>query len=158
MASPVITNRVTPTGYKMPDGYRSLITWAKKPNIQFWEREVKPPGIDGKEAIDTTTMHNITWRTYAARHLKTLTESSFMAALDPDVMNDIWSLVNNEDSVTMTYPSNDQMAFFGFLQKVDFENFKEGEFPGITVTLTPTNWDPVGFVEAAPVFQSAAGT
>jgi hypothetical protein len=149
---------VTPNGFKMPDGFKALYAFASDPSIQLWERGVKPPGMDGGEGIDTTTQHNVTWRTKAARHLKTLTEGSFTCAYDPDSYNNLLNLVNHEEAVTCHYPDGSAVAFFAFMQKFEPSELKEGEFPEATVTITPTNWDPVGFVEAGPVFVPAGGT
>lgn len=158
MAAPSPSQRTTPTGFKMPDGYQALVSFGAQPTIQLWEKVVKPPGIDGKEAIDTTTMHNINWRTYAHRHLMTLTESQFTAAYDPDAYNDMLRAINRDDTITFHYPDGSSLAFYGFMQKLDFAELKEGEFPELTCTITPTNWDVQNGVEAAPTFTAASGT
>jgi hypothetical protein len=60
MAAPVATARVDPTGIKLDDGYRTLVTFATDPNIEFWEKSVTPPGLDGGDALETKTIHNHT--------------------------------------------------------------------------------------------------
>jgi len=158
MAAPTPTTRQTPTGFKMPDGYQALITFANKPAVQLWERQVKPPGLDGGDGIDTTTMHNVRWRTKANRHLITLAEASAMCAYDPDSYNDLLSLLNSPQSITVRFPDNSTLAFFGYMQKAEFGELKEGEFPEVTVQITPTNQDPTSTSEQAPVFTAAPGT
>jgi len=158
MAPPSVTARTTPVGYKMPDGYRSTFAAAAKPGLQLWEVSGKPPGIDGGEMINTTTMLNNIWRTWDARHLKTLTPLTFKAAFDPDVWNDLLNMINTPGAWTFHYPSGDALSFYANLEKVEPEDFEEGKMPMVTCTLTPTNWDPVNFVEAAPVYTVAAGT
>lgn len=158
MAPPTVTPPGTPVGYKLGDGWRTLFTFQNKPSIQLWEVAVKPGGFDGGEKIDTTTMHNNKWRTMAPRHLFTLTDVTATCAYDPDMIPDLLSQLNLQQSITTTFPDNSKYAFYGFLQKAEFEENKEGEMPRMTVTVTPTNWDPVGGVEADPVFQPAAGT
>ncbi len=41
---------------RLDDGYQTLIEFAENPAIKLWEKSVTPPGIDGGDAIDTTTM------------------------------------------------------------------------------------------------------
>jgi hypothetical protein len=142
----------------MPDGYRTLITFRLNPAIQLWEKTVKPPGFDGGDKIDTTTMHNDVWRTYEHRALKTLTDVSASCAYDPDVYPGILELLNDTTVITIRYPDHSTLCFWGFLQKAEVQEHKEGEMPMINITVTPTNWDPNTFTEEAPVFTAAAGT
>jgi len=142
----------------MPDGFRSLVTFASNPSIQLWERQIKPPGIDGGEGIDTTTMHNVAWRTRQPRKLKTLDPSTFMAAYDPDVIPSLYGQINRQDTITFTFPDGSTLCFFGFLQKFEPGELREGEFPDATCTFVPTNQDLTTGVEQAPVFTPAAGT
>ncbi len=158
MAAPSPTTRVKPSGFKMPDGYRTLITLSNNPAIQIWEKTVKPPGLDGGDKIDTTTMHNDVWRTYEHRSLKTVTDSSASCAYDPDVWPALVQEINLPQTITITFPDRSQLAFYGFMQKAEIEEHKEGEMPMIAVTLAPTNWDWANFVEAGPTFVAAAGT
>jgi hypothetical protein len=142
----------------MPDGYQTLITFASNPSVKFWEKQIKPPGIDGGDKIDTTTMHNVAWRTTSPRHLKTLTDSSCQAAYDPDVITEIETLVNKEDTITVHFPTGDSICFYGFLKSFEPGELKEGEFPEAAITIVPTNWDPLAHVEAGPVYTSVSGT
>jgi len=158
MAAPTPTARTTPTGFKMPDGFKTLWTFASKPGVQLWEQKVKPPPIDGGDGIDTNTMHNTTWRTKDAKKLKTLDVTTFLAAYDPDVITDIFALINSNQGCTVTFPDGSTLAFWGFMTKFEPPEHAEGEFPIATVTVCPSNWDPVGRVEAGPVFSAAPGT
>jgi hypothetical protein len=158
MASPSVTPRTTPVGFKMPDGFKTTYAFADNPAIQFWEMVVKPPTMDGGDAIPTSTMHNIAWRTMSPRHLKTLGESTVQAMYDPDFITGLEQLINFETSVTVHYPDGSAEAFWGFMQKAEFQELKEGEPPMVNLTIIPTNWDPVNFVEAGPVFVPSGGT
>lgn len=158
MAAPATTVRQTPAGIKLDDGYSTKIAFAADPDVSFWEKTVQPPGIDGGDAIETTTMHNTTWRTMASRALKTLTEASCTAAYDPNVYNNILSLINVETSVTVHFPDGSTLAFYGFLKTFEVNEHTEGEQPEATITITPTNYDPTNKVEEAPVLTSVAGT
>ena len=158
MAAPTPTPRVIPVGFKQPDGFKTLITLSSNPAIQLWEKTVKPPGIDGGEKIDTTTMLNTTWRTFAQRQLRTLVDSTAACAYDPDVFTALVAEVNLPQTITITFPDKSTLAFYGFMQKAEAQENKEGEMPMVDVTITPTNWDYVNGVEAAPTFTPAAGT
>jgi hypothetical protein len=136
----------------MPDGYQTLVTFASQPAVQLWEMGVKPPGLDGGEPIDTTTMLNQTFRTKDARKLKTLDVMTFKFMYDPDVYPTLLGLINHLDTITVTYPDVSTLAFFGFLQKAEFDDLEEGKPPTGTATIVPTNNDPVTKIEAAPVY------
>jgi hypothetical protein len=152
------TPRVTPGGIKLDDGYSTKITFAADTDVSLWEKTVKPPGIDGGDAIDTTTMHNTTYRTMASRALKTLTESSVKCAYDPDLYNQILALVNNETAITVTFPDGSTLAFWGYLRTFEPDDLTEGSQPEATVNISPTNVNPTTRAEEGPVLTSVAGT
>lgn len=158
MAAPAVTTRQTPSGIPLGDGFRSLKAFARDPDVSFWEKSNKPPGVDGGDAIDTTTMHNVTFRTMASRALYTLTESTCKAAFDPNLVNNIIQLINAEGAITDTFSDGSSISYFGFLKSVEFDDMVEGTQPEATITVVPTNWDPVNKVEAGPVLTSVSGT
>ncbi len=159
MAAPTPTARTLPTGYKMPEGFKSLITFSGKPGINIWEMEVKPPGVESGDPINTTTQHNIRWRTFALPYLLTLMPLTIKFAYDPDVLlTDILTLCGDDGQViTVLYPENTTICFWGGMSKAEFDNLKEKEFPTGTMTVVPTNWDKSNKVEAGPV-ETPAGT
>ncbi len=158
MSAPTPTARQTPAGIKVKDGFPATITFAADPDVSFWEKTVKPPGIDGGDPIPQTTMLNSAWHTMAPRSLKKLTECSGSAAYDPNVVNNILALINVETTVTVRWADGSTLAFFGYLQKVEFEELKEGEQPSLNYTVQPTNFDPVAHTEQPPVLTSVVGT
>lgn len=158
MAAPASTVRATPAGIKLDDGFSTKIAFALDANVEFWEKTVKPPGLDGGDAIDTTNMHNVTYRTMAARALKTLTESTLTVFWDPQCYVSVLALVNAEGSITAHFPDGSKLDFYGFLRTFEPNEHTEGEPPEATISITPTNWDPANRVEAAPVLTSVAGT
>lgn len=159
MAAPTPSARTLPTGYKMPEGFKSLITFSTNPGLNIWEIDVKPPGVESGEPINTTTQQNIEWRTMSMPQLKTLETITIKFAYDADVMQtDLVALCgNNNATVTILYPQGTKVAFYGALNKVEFDPFKEKEFPTGTMTVVPTNWDNANRVEAGPVW-SDSGT
>lgn len=164
MAAPTPTTRGTPDGIKLKDGYSTKITLSLDTTIEFWEKTVKPPGMDGGDKIDQTTMLNDDWRTFASRSLITLTDSTIKAAYDPNLYNAILGLVNvqkigsSAQIITVTFPDGSTLAYYGFLQSFEPDEMVEGTQPTATIVLAPTNYDPVNNVEAAPVLTSVAGT
>lgn len=160
MAAPVTTVRTSPpAGRLLEDGYQTLIAFERDPDVSFWEKAVAAPGMEGGDAIDTTTQHNTTWRTMASRALITLTEFTVTAAYDPDVYNNIIdNLINQSGSITINFPDGSTLDFYGFLKTFEPQDLVEGTQPEAVITITPTNYDPVNDVEASPVLTSVAGT
>lgn len=158
MAAPVPTPRGTPSGIKLDDGFKSLVTFATNPTVGFWEKGVTPPGLDGGAAVDTTTMHNVTYRTMSPRQLKTMTQFSMRAAYDPLVYTTVLALINVETTVTVRFPDGSTLAFFGFLMNFQPGELVEGTQPEATLTVVPTNQDPVTGTEQAAVLTNVAGT
>jgi len=155
---PTTSTRGTPAGIKLDDGFSTKIAFALNLTVSFWEKTVKIPGIDGGDAIETTTMHNVTWRTMSPRQLKTLTQATGKAAFDPNIYNDILSLINREGSITIRFPDGSTLDFFGYLKSVEFDDLEEGKQPELSYVIVPTNQDPTTGAEAAPVLTSVAGT
>ncbi len=158
MAAPTVTARLTPVGIMLQDGYVSHITFAADPDISFWERSVQPPGMDGGEPINLTTMFNNTYRTNVPRQLITLTPIKVVACYDPAVFSQIQALMNVVTAVTVLFPDGSTIAFWAFLQKFEPGELVEGKEPEATLTIVPTNYDPVNDVESDPVVTSVAGT
>jgi hypothetical protein len=160
MSAPTPSNRTLPTGYKMPEGFKSLITCSVNPAINIWEIEVKPPGVESGEAINTTTQQNIAWRTFWLPQLKTLEQITIKFAYDADVMQtDLIGMTGPRgQTITILFPQGTKVAFYGDIMKVEFDPFKEKEFPTGTLTIVPTNTDAAhGYVEAGPAW-SDSGT
>jgi hypothetical protein len=158
MAAPMPSNRAVPLGARLGDGYQSFLVFAANTAFAIWERSVKPPGYDGGDAVETTTMHNLSWRTFHPRHLVTLTESTIEGGYDPLVYGHVASLVDVPTTITVWFPNFDSLCFYGFLRTFDPSALTDGEFPMATVGITPTNWDPILCVEAGPVYTPYNGT
>jgi hypothetical protein len=151
MAAPVAAPRLTPAGKLLGDGFSTKVAFTSDPDVSFWEKTVSPPGMDGAEAIDLTTMHQAAWRPMGPRQLKTLSEFTLTAGYDPAVYGNILALVNAADTITVHFPNGGSLAFFGFLRIFAPSENAEGTMPEATVTITPTNRDALG-AEQAPVY------
>ena len=157
-SAPVASDRQTPTGIKLNDGYQTLVTISSDSNISFWEKSVTPPGLDGGDAIETTTMHNTKWKTMTSRALVTLTEMTLTAAYDPVAYDQLRDIINLETTITVNFPDGSTLAFYGFVKGAELAELVEGTQPEMTVTITPTNADPNDHTEQAPVLVEVAGT
>lgn len=158
MAAPTPHAIGTPAGIKLDNGFSTRIVFDHAPTASLWEKKVKPPGIDGGDAIETTTMRNVLYRTMAPRSLITLVPMTITAAYDPNMYNQLVAIINVRTTVTVFFPEGSTLAFYGFLQKVEPNDNSEGEQPEVTVTIVPTNFDHVNKVEAGPLLTSVAGT
>jgi len=160
MGAPTYAERQPPLGIKLDDGFKTLVTIGTGgTELKFWEKTITPPGIDGGDAIDTSTMHNTEWRTYHPRSLKTLTEMTVVAAYDPDLYSDtqLRGLINSPRSVSVEFPDGSTLAFWGYLRSFSTNELVEGTQPEITLTIQPTNQDDSG-AEQDPVLVETATT
>lgn len=159
MVAPTPTARVSPHTNDIPlfDGHSSTITLGLNPDIAFFEKTVTPPGLEGGDPIDTTTMHNTTWRTKAPRALKDLEPITTTAAYDPILYDEILEAINRRDTITVTFSDGSTLCFYGFVQNFKPNELQEGEMPDASITIVPTNQDTAG-VEEGPVLAEASGT
>jgi hypothetical protein len=153
--APTPSSRTIPTGYKMPEGFKALIVFSFNPAVNIWEIDVKPPGVESGEPINTTTQLNLVWRTMSAPQLKTFGPTlTVKFAYDPGVMaSDLQAQVgNNYNTCTVIFPTNEKVAFYAVITKIEFDPLKEKEFPTGTMTIVPTMWDASHQVEQGPVW------
>lgn len=142
---------------RIDDGHSTKIYFDLAPNILFYEKEVTPPGVDGGGENDTTTMHNVTWRTRAPKHLKTLTEMASTVAYDPAVYDDVVSMININQLIIVEFPDGSTLEFWGWLNSFEPGSNTEGEQPTADVTIIPSNQDSSGN-EIAPNYTAPPGT
>lgn len=155
----VTTARQTPVGVKLGDGYRSLIAFEADPDVSFWEKTVRPPGYDGGDAVDNTTMHNNTVRTKAPRALIDTTDGATRVAYDPRVIDQILALINVETCITYHYPDGSCQNIFGYLRSFTPGELAEGAQPEADIVIVHTNVDPNTGSESVPEWiQAGTGT
>jgi len=158
VAAPVpASTRSAPTGFHMRDGYQTTIVLGADAAVKLWEKEVKPPAVDGGDPTDISTMHNVTWHTQAPRKLKKMDPLETVCAYEPSTYVDAMAWINIQETITIFFPDGSTLAFFGYLQKFDPQSLKEGEMPLANVTIIPTNTDSTG-AEQNPVFTAGIGT
>ncbi|MEM2932495.1 MAG: hypothetical protein QXI61_06610 [Nitrososphaerota archaeon] len=147
----MVTPRQNPVGLHLVDGFSTKIAFAADPDVSFWEINVTPPGWEGGDEIDETTMFNTTYRTSAPRKLISGTEVSATVAYDPAVYPQILALINVNGWITVHFPNNDTLDFVGFLKSFEPGEMSEGERPTADITIVVTNRLNTG-AETAPVF------
>lgn len=150
------TARTTPHGIPLDDGFSTKIALSGDPDISFWEVTAQPPGIDGGDPKDKTTMHNVTWRTQAARKLKTLTNSKTTVRYDPQIYPLVLLQINVNQWITCSFPNGDTLDFCGYVKSFVPGDHAEGTPPEAEVEIIPTNEDPTSHAETAPVFTEAS--
>jgi hypothetical protein len=152
MAAPVATARVTPTAKKPADGFKALLTIALAPNFEFWESSITPPGYDGGDPVDTTTMHNNTVRTKAPRDLIDMTDMTSTGLFNASIYTTIRAIINKPTTITIAWPDLSTLAFYGFVRVFAPGDLTEGGRMEGTITVTVTNQDPTTGAEELPVY------
>ena len=137
---------------RIDDGHRTFIGFAADPDVRIWEKTVTPPGVDGGGANDTTTMRNLVWRTKAPKKLKTLTDASATVAYDPAFYDEAVALINVNNLVTITFPDDSTVAFWGWLNNFTPGEAQDGEQPTAEVSVMASNTNEVTQEETAPVY------
>ncbi len=158
MTAPSPTARGTPSGIRIPDGFSTKVTFASQTTLSVWERDVKPPGGDGGELIDITTMHNTKYKTKYPRTIVDISDGTMVCGIDPSALSTLDALVNRPDTVTVTYPDGSTAAYYAALIKYDPSEFKIGEFPLFTLTFGIMDYDYTAHSEVGPAYASVSGT
>jgi len=145
----------------MEDGFSTTISFSSSEltstdvlTLYMQEKEVTPPGVDGGEKIDVTTMRNTSWRTFAPRNLKTLMEAPINVAWDPGLYDEMNAMINDNQEITITLPDTATIVFWGFVKSFTPSAHVEGAQPMAAVSIEPTNRNAAG-AETAPVITEA---
>lgn len=159
MAAPTPTARVAPVGTKLDDPFPTTMAFSLHPTVGIWEKSIKPPGLDGREPIDTTTMFNTTVVTKAPRVLMDMTNATGKYQYDPASLPILLSMINKRQTLTTWFASGQSWCYYGYLQKVTpTENSDSTEPPMADVEIVITNYDPTNHIEALPVYTASSGT
>lgn len=146
-----------PAGVRIENGHPTVITLANDPDMAYWETDVTPPGVDGGDANDLTNMHNVEWRTFAPRTLKTLTEAGCTVQVAPDTYGLTITVINDPTTVTIHMPGGATLAFYGYARSLTWNPWVEGEPPTGQFAIQPTNRDPSDDTEQDPVITIPVG-
>ena len=139
---------------RIDDGHPTTIAFAESESavtLLLYEKGVTPPGVSAGGENDTTTMRNSVWRTKAPKSLKTLMPASFVAAYDPEVLDEIIATVGVNQEIVVTFPDSSTWTFWGWIDEFTPNEIVEGEQPTVNVTIIPSNQDANGD-EIAPEY------
>jgi hypothetical protein len=136
---------------RIDNGHQTTVAFANIASPLFWEKTVKPPGMSGGGANDTTTMRNVEYRTQAPKTLKTLTPMTMQCAYDPAFLDDVVAQTQVNQLITITFPDNATWQFWGWIEEMEPGEIAEGGQPTLNITVQPSNQNDSG-VETAPVY------
>lgn len=126
---------------QLRDGHPTRLFFDNAPNIHLWVKSCTPPGIDGGGENDTTTMENERWRTRQPKVLITLTPLSANVAYDPVIYDEILSVINVNQIITVEFSDGSTVSFYGWLNSFTPGEHSEGEQPTADIEVIPSNQD-----------------
>lgn len=128
------------------DGYQTLMAFSTDSSLSTVIEEInpQPSGLEGGDAIDTTTMRNSTWRTMAPQGLKTKTPITYDCAYDSLALDTLQSHINVIQQFTISFPDGSSEVIYGFLQNAIPGNNEIGARPTMSLTIVPTMQDSSG--------------
>lgn len=141
----------------LTDGHPTTITFdalATGVTLLLKETTVTPPGISAGGENDTTTMRNVTWRTMQPKQLKSLTDGSVTFQYDPQIYDQILTILGVNGLVTVTFADNSTLDFWGWLDDFTPGETVEGAMPTATGTIKCSNQNNSG-TEVAPDYTAA---
>lgn len=139
---------------RMDDGFSTTMTFAEDATVKFYEKEVTPPSVEAGGENDTTTMLNTTWRTKAPKKLKTLGDAGLTVAYDPAVYDDVIAMIGVNQKITIKFPDDSTLKFYGWIDVFTPNSIVEGEQPTADVTIVCGNQSTSGG-EAAPLYSAS---
>ena len=158
MAAPTPTARVTPTGRKLKNGYRSTWTFSLDTDAALFEISITLGGGDAGDPIDQTTMWNTDYMTAAPQELIETGPTNITGAFDPDFITSLNSMIGVEQTGTLTWKDGSTYANYGWVNSWTFGELINGTMPRITVVWHNSNYDNTNNVEAGPALASVTGT
>lgn len=141
----------------LKDGYQTLISFSLDADVQMWEKQAKMPARTGGGPIDTTTMHNTDVRTKWPKALAEYGQASMNVAYDPDVIDEIDAMHQQNQEITVTLPDGATFVFWGWIEEFDPEEFQEGEQPMASVVIEVSNLNNSD-AETKPVYTTGTTT
>ncbi len=134
----------------MFDGFKTLIKFTNIGNVDFAEVTVKPPGLDGRGPIDTSSMRNSQMITKYPKSLINVTDVTSTVQWNPGLLIDLINgVLNKNQFIKVSFPNNSVLSFYGWLDKFEPNEHREGEVPLATMTVPASNVNANG-VEVIP--------
>jgi len=141
----------------LQEGHGSTLSFASFASLflKIDPESATPPGVDGGDKIDTTTLSNTNVKTGAPPDLKEITAGSATCSYDPEMLTEAMSAVNVNNLITYTFNNGDSWSFWGYLKSFTPGENATGEKPTADIEIEVTNVNDSD-VETVPVF--AAGS
>jgi hypothetical protein len=144
-----------PTGSRLTDGFPTKINFISTPNVELWQVEITPPGVEGGGPNNLTSMENTAWRTAAPKKLKTLTETVTTCGYDPKFYSTLLSMLQVNQQLKVWFSDGATLTFWGWLEHFKPNAVKEGAEPTASVRIEASNRDNTG-AEVPPVYTAPA--
>lgn len=157
MAAPAVTARVTPAGLKLKDGFGAKIAFARDPNLELWEIEVTPPGVDNGDPIGQTTNHNSNLITKWPNELNEITDIEMQCGYDPVALTRCLQLCGLNGEITAHIPDGTTQSVWGYMRSFKPNGLVRGGLPVADVVVVVTNMDGDD-AEFGPAVAEVAGT
>lgn len=127
----------------LTEGFSTIVTFSLGA-VAFAEKTVQPPGLDGGGPNDTTTMRNTAFRTMQPKKLITATPVKGKCAYATSAYTTLLAQINKNQLITVTFSDLTKVAIWGYLDKFEPQEVKEGSQPEADFTVQPTNQDNSG--------------
>ena len=142
----------------LTDGHPTRLTFyalGTSVTIYMKEQSVTPPGLDGGDPNDTTTMLNVNYRTKQPKKLIDTTPAAATFSYDPRILDQLLSILNVNGVVRIDYPNGDAWEFWGWLASFTPGECVEGAMPTATARIECGNQDDSN-TEVGMDYQAAA--
>lgn len=132
----------------MHDGLHTIIAFNNSgaAGVLFKETALKPFGFDGRGPINITSLRNNFVVTKVPKQLCDVTAMMGTAEWDSDlyitILNDLLQI---NQICQLQFPNGNIWQFWGWLDKFDPQEHKEGELPLANLTIEVSNLDDAGF-------------
>lgn len=143
---------------RIDNGFSTTLEFDENPTLEFYEVEVQPPGWDGGDPINTSTMRNTTLETFTPAALMTMTEITVSVAYTSDIFHlttGVKAMVNINQEVILTLPDGATVTFWGYVRSFIPPTHVKNVRPMAGLRVVPTNTND-SKVETLPVFAAAA--
>jgi hypothetical protein len=144
--------------HRIDNGFSTTLSFSLNPTLEFYEVEVQPPGWEGGDPINTTTMRNTLLETFTPASLQTLTEITISAAYTSDIFHlttGVKEMINKNQEITVTLPDGATFKFWGFIRGWNPPTHTKNVRPMASFRIAPSNTN-ASKVETLPVFVAAA--
>lgn len=138
------------------DGLGMALTFSLNASLLFYPKSITPSGYDARGGTDVSRLDNEEWVTMAPKRLKTATPIKIVASFESGALAtaELEDMIGVNQMATEVYPDGAERDIWGWIDKFDISEFKEGEQPTVTIDFIPSNRNGSG-VETGPAYRAA---